>query len=99
MVKCCASTSSSRVLSIRLASVHPRVYRARGKQLTVINLTYPIIGPIRELLDVGAEVRHLGTQGFMYNVFDRKISISGINAELTRFSLDEPLAALYVDDR
>ncbi|MGZ7162456.1 MAG: hypothetical protein ACXVI8_07380 [Halobacteriota archaeon] len=35
----------------------------------------------------------------MYNVFDRKISISGINAELTRFSLDEPLAALYVDDR
>lgn len=36
---------------------------------------------------------------FQYNVFDRKISISGRKAELTRFSLDEPLAALYVDDR
>jgi sugar-specific transcriptional regulator TrmB len=70
-----------------------------GKQQTVINLTYPIIGTIRELLDIGAEVRHFGEQGVMYNVFDRKISISGISAELARFSLDEPMAALYVEDR
>ena len=35
----------------------------------------------------------------MYTVFDGKISISAINAELTRFSLDEPMKALYVEDR
>jgi sugar-specific transcriptional regulator TrmB len=69
-----------------------------GRQLTVINLTYPIIGTIHELLDIGAEVRHLG-EGFSYNVFDKKISISAINASLTRFSPDEPLSALYSEDR
>jgi sugar-specific transcriptional regulator TrmB len=70
-----------------------------GKQLTIINLTYPIIGTISEMLDIGAEVRHFGEQGFLYNVFDRRISISAINAELNRFSLNEPMAALYTDDR
>jgi sugar-specific transcriptional regulator TrmB len=69
-----------------------------GKQRNIINLTYPIIGTTQELLDIGAEVRHLGRPGFLYNVFDRKISISAINVELTRFSPDEPLTALYVDD-
>jgi len=93
----CASGSS--LLSIRHASVHPRVYRAGGKQLVIIDLTYPIIGTIRELLDIGGDIRHFGKQGFVYTVFDRKISISAINAELTRFSLDEPMKALYVEDR
>jgi sugar-specific transcriptional regulator TrmB len=70
-----------------------------GKQLVIIDLTYPIIGTIRELLDIGGDIRHFGKQGFVYTVFDRKISISAINAELTRFSLDEPMKALYVEDR
>jgi hypothetical protein len=70
-----------------------------GKQLVIIDLTYPIIGTIRELLDIGGDIRHFGKQGFLYTVFDGKISISAINAELTRFSLDEPIAALYVEDR
>lgn len=70
-----------------------------GKQLVIIDLTYPIIGTIRELLDIGGDIRHFGKQGFLYTVFDRKISITAINAELTRFSLDEPIAALYVEDR
>ena len=70
-----------------------------GKQLVIIDLTYPIIGTIRELLDIGGDIRHFGKQGFLYTVFDGKISITAINAELTRFSLDEPIAALYVEDR
>ena len=70
-----------------------------GKQLAIIDLTYPIIGTIRELLDIGGDIRHFGKQGFVYTVFDGKISISAINAELTRFSLDEPMKALYVEDR
>ncbi len=31
-------------------------------------------------------------------MFDRRVAISAINAELSRFSLDEPLTALYTDD-
>ena len=54
---------------------------------------------MHELLDIGAEVRHFDQPGFLYNVFDRKVSISAINAELTHFTLDEPLTALYTDDR
>ena len=92
-------TSSSSLLSVRHASVHPRVYRAGGKQLVIIDLTYPIIGTIRELLDIRGDIRHFSKHGFVYTVFDRKISISAINAELTRFSLDEPMKALYVEDR
>jgi hypothetical protein len=43
-------------------------------------------------------VRHNG-EGFSYNVFDKKISTSAINANLTRFSPDEPLIALHTTDR
>ncbi len=70
-----------------------------GKARSIFNLTYPIIGITRELLDIGIEVRHSDQLGILFAVFDRRVSISNINAELTRFSLDEPLTALYTDDR
>ncbi len=34
----------------------------------------------------------------MFTVLDKKICISGISAEFTRISLDQPLAALWTDD-
>ncbi|MGZ4905379.1 MAG: TrmB family transcriptional regulator [Halobacteriota archaeon] len=70
-----------------------------GKARSIFDLTYPIIGITRELLDAGIEVRHSDQLGILFAVFDRRVSISNINAGLTRFSLDEPLTALYTDDR
>ncbi|MGZ4929055.1 MAG: TrmB family transcriptional regulator [Halobacteriota archaeon] len=70
-----------------------------GKQYTVIDVTYPIIETVNKLIDMGADVRHFGNTGLAYNVFDSKISISAINAELTRFSPNEPIALLWTDDR
>ncbi|MDD1720715.1 MAG: hypothetical protein LUP95_01855 [Euryarchaeota archaeon] len=53
---------------------------------------------IRELLDVGVEIRHADQLGILFTVFDRRVAISAIHTEITRFSLDEPMAALYTDD-
>lgn len=70
-----------------------------AKQYTAIDVAYPIIGTVRKLIDIGVEVRHFGNPGLAYNVFDSKISISAINAEITRFSPTEPIALLWTDDR
>ncbi|MGZ7169491.1 MAG: hypothetical protein ACXVI5_08025 [Halobacteriota archaeon] len=70
-----------------------------GKVRGIFDLTYPIIDITRDLLDTGMGIRHSDQLGILYTVFDRRVSISAINAELTRFSLDEPLIALYTDDR
>ncbi len=69
-----------------------------GKVRGVANITYPIIPIARELLDIGEELRHSDQLGLLFTIFDRRICISAINAELTRFTLDEPLTALYTDD-
>ncbi len=69
-----------------------------GKVRGVANITYPIIPVVRELLDIGEELRHSDQLGLLFTIFDRRICISAINAELTRFTLDEPLTALYTDD-
>jgi predicted transcriptional regulator len=69
-----------------------------GKLRSIIDITYPIIEIERDVIDMGGEVRHLSEVGVAYVIFDRKISISAINAELNRFSLDSPLTALYTDD-
>ena len=70
-----------------------------GKARFVINVSYPIIDMTRELLDMGVEVRHSAQLGILFTVFDRRICISAINAELSHFRLDEPLTAIYTDDR
>jgi len=70
-----------------------------GRVRFVVNVTYPIIDMTRELLDIGIEVRHSDQLGILFTVFDRRICISAINAELSHFRLDEPLTALYTEDR
>jgi len=72
----------------------------RGGRVRVIlfDITYPLIEIVQEMMDNGEEVRHLGQEGIMFTIFDRKICISGIKADITRFSLNEPIAALWTDD-
>ncbi|MGZ7115759.1 MAG: hypothetical protein ACXVI0_12030, partial [Halobacteriota archaeon] len=69
-----------------------------GRARFVVNVTYPIIDMTRELLDIGVEVRHSDQLGILFTIFDRRICVSAINAELSHFRLDEPLTALYTDD-
>jgi sugar-specific transcriptional regulator TrmB len=69
-----------------------------GKVRIIIDISYPIIDAVREMISIGEEVRHIDQHGITFIVFDRKITMSAINAEITRFSLSQPLAALWTDD-
>ena len=52
---------------------------------------------MRELLQIGEEVRRIDQQGVMFTVFDRKHSMTAINIP-ARVSLSSPMAALWTDD-
>jgi sugar-specific transcriptional regulator TrmB len=70
-----------------------------GKVRIITDISYPLIELAQQLLDIGEDVRHYDKyQGIMFLVFDRKSSISAINADVKRMSLDEPVSALWSDD-
>ncbi len=69
-----------------------------GARLLVTDFSYAVIPMIREITDVGEEVRYLGREVAAFTVFDKKICISGINWEFKRISLDHPMSALWTDD-
>jgi sugar-specific transcriptional regulator TrmB len=69
-----------------------------GKVRAIIDISYQVIEPVREMIAIGEEVRHIDEHGVMFVVFDRKISISAINAEVKRISLNEPVSGLWTDD-
>jgi hypothetical protein len=64
-----------------------------GKVRTVVDISYPIIDNVRELLQIGEEVRHIDQHGVMFVVFDRKNSMTAISNP-ARISLNAPMAAL-----
>jgi len=65
----------------------------------ICDVTYPIIEPVQELLDIGEDVRHLSKyRGVYLAVFDSKLCWSSINVDFTRISLNEPLSILQTDD-
>ena len=69
-----------------------------GKVRAIIDISYQVIEPVREMIAIGEEVRHIDEHGVPFVVFDRKISISAINAEVKRISLNEPVSGLWTDD-
>jgi sugar-specific transcriptional regulator TrmB len=69
-----------------------------GKVRIIVDISYQVIEPVRELIAIGEEVRHIDRHGITFIVFDRKISISAINAEVKRISLNEPVSGLWTDD-
>jgi sugar-specific transcriptional regulator TrmB len=72
----------------------------RGGSVRIIfnDMPYSIIALVQELLESGEDVRYFGQEGIIFTIFDRKICLSGINADIAHFSLSEPLAALWTDD-
>jgi len=72
----------------------------RGGTVRVIlyDITYPIIETVQEMMDNGEDVRHFGQEGIIFTIFDKAICMSGINADITHFSLNQPIAALWTDD-
>ena len=68
-----------------------------GKVRTIVDISYPIIDNVRELLQIGEQVRHIDKHGVMFVVFDRKHSMTAISNP-ARVSLNAPMAALWTDD-
>jgi hypothetical protein len=72
----------------------------RGGTIRVIlnDITYPIVQTVQEMMDNGEDVRHFGREGIIFTVFDKKICLSAISANVTRIALNEPIIALWTDD-
>jgi sugar-specific transcriptional regulator TrmB len=68
-----------------------------GKVRTLVDVSYPIIDNVQELLNIGEEVRHTNQQGVLFVVYDRKHSMTNINPPGSA-SLNAPMAALWTDD-
>jgi sugar-specific transcriptional regulator TrmB len=72
---------------------------ARGGKMRVLtDISYSNVDSVRELMERGVEVRHFNKHEMPFIVFDRKIAMSGIDVEITNFSLSQPIAALWTDD-
>ncbi|MGZ4864772.1 MAG: TrmB family transcriptional regulator [Halobacteriota archaeon] len=74
------------------------VIKRGGKVRVIVDISYQIIEPVREMISIGEEVRHIDQQGITFVVFDKKISISAINAEVKHVSLNAPVSGLWTDD-
>ncbi len=72
----------------------------RGGEIRFItDITHPYVELIQQHVDMGMEVRHLDRYaGLIFCVFDERISITAINTDLKRVSLNEPISALWTDD-
>ena len=65
----------------------------------ITDITYPYVELIQQHLDMKMEVKHLDQYtGILFFVFDKKISMSGINVDIKQVSLNEPVSVLWTDD-
>jgi hypothetical protein len=63
------------------------------------DVSYSGIESVNEALGVGEEIRHLESyEGVYLAVIDKKICLHGINLDIKRISLNQPIAVLYTDD-
>jgi len=70
-----------------------------GKIRFITDITYPYVEVIQQHLDLEMEVKHLDKYtGILFFVFDKKISMSGINVGIRRVSLNELVSVLWTDD-
>jgi sugar-specific transcriptional regulator TrmB len=69
-----------------------------GNVKVAIGISYPMVEAVREMMEAGVEVHHSDQEGITFLVFDRKITMSSINAEINRIALTQPLAVLWTDD-
>ena len=70
-----------------------------GKIRAIADITYPYIEAFQQHLDMGIDIRHFDQYtGIMFFVFDRKISMTAISADVKHVSLNEPVNVLWTDD-
>ncbi|MGZ7169590.1 MAG: TrmB family transcriptional regulator [Halobacteriota archaeon] len=70
-----------------------------GKVRAVVtDLAYSTIPAVQESIEAGAEIRYSGQEGLIFSVFDKKISISGINWDFSRISRGSSFTGLWTDD-
>ncbi len=70
-----------------------------GHVRCITDVSHPIIEAVQESLSIGVDVRHFSQyRGIYFGVYDRKFSVSSINIDFKRMSLDEPISVLYSDD-
>jgi sugar-specific transcriptional regulator TrmB len=72
----------------------------RGATFRLItDVSYAAIPVIEEALSIGEVIRHYEQyKGIVFGVLDKKICFQGINVDINRISLNEPLAVLWTDD-
>ena len=65
----------------------------------ITDVKYAGIVPAQEVVDIGEELRHYDNyEGLYFAVVDRKYSVSAINVDINRISLNEPVSLLWTDD-
>jgi sugar-specific transcriptional regulator TrmB len=69
-----------------------------GRVRGITNISFQMVELIQKRLDMGEDLRHFGGRGLFFAVFDRKTSITGINPDVRKVSLDEPIKGLWTDD-
>ena len=89
-----ASISSLFGLSQAICEASQRGVKVR----IIIDISYAILDIMEEYIDNGADVRHCDEEGLYFTIFDKKTCISAISTDISRFKLDEPIAALWTDD-
>jgi len=72
----------------------------RGGEIRIItDFSYKHLESVQQHLDVGYDVRQLtGYRGVTFSVFDEKFSTTGVNVDINRISLDEPVSVVWTDD-
>ena len=70
-----------------------------GSVRGIADFSYQYIEEMREILDIGVDVRHVSQyQGIFMLVGDRGESISSMSIDVESLSIDTPLVALWSDD-
>jgi len=70
-----------------------------GRVRGIADFSYQYIEEIRELLDIGEDVRYIPQyQGIFLLVRDRKESISSMSVDAKSLSVDTPIVALWSED-
>jgi len=70
-----------------------------GACKTIFDIPYSMIDVVREMTEIGEEVRHYGPySGVFFALIDRKTCFHAINVDMKNISLNQPLAMLYTDD-
>ncbi len=73
--------------------------RGGSVRILVTDFSYALIPLIRELIEMGADVRYVGREALLFTVLDRCIGISAINVDTKLVTLEQPFTALWTDSQ